>query len=251
MAAAALFLICACGCEAADDSTWAPISTDRPSVTSSSVAVPVGSFQMESGFTDTVIHGERTLDGPESFLRFGLGPKTELRVTTPIYFDAMGASRGFGDTAIAVLEQLGPVRGFDVAVILSLSFPSGAREWSSHGYDPFVQVPWSRGVSKNWTAAGMFSVYWPTEAGRRNTTGETTFQMDRQLTSRWDAFVEYAGDFPQAGGPSHLMHFGTEVRVTRNQQIDLHGGFGLSSAAVDHFWGVGYSFRVPMFARGK
>ena len=72
-----------------------------------------------------------------------------------------------------------------------------------------MQLPWSRALSPNWTAAGMLSVYWPTEPGRRNVTGETTFLMDRQLTKTWDAFVEYAGDFPEQGGPRHLMHFGT------------------------------------------
>jgi len=213
------------------------------------VVVPEGTLQVENGFTDTVSDGQRTLDGPESLLRFGIAPKTELRLTAPDYFSA--ASSGFGDTAIGMKQQLGPVGGFDVSLVASLSLPSGSRAFSSHGYDPFVQLPWSRGLSKNWTAAGMLSVYWPTEAGRRNTTGETTFLLDRQLAKNWDAFAEYAGDFPQAGGPRHLLHLGTSVRVTSNQQIDLHVGVGLSAAAPDHFVGVGYSFRVPVFAHGK
>ena len=95
----------------------------------------------------------------------------------------------------------------------------------------------------------MLSVYWPTEQGRRNVTGETTFLMDRQLTKIWDAFVEYAGDFPETGGPRHLLHFGTAFRPTPHQQLDLHVGVGLSAAAVDHFIGVGYSFRLQAFRR--
>ena len=58
-----------------------------------------------------------------------------------------------------------------------------------------------------------------------------------------DAFVEYAGDFPERGGPRHLLHFGTSYKLGLNQQLDLHVGVGLSPAAVDHFIGVGYSFR--------
>ncbi len=95
----------------------------------------------------------------------------------------------------------------------------------------------------------MFSVYWPTEGNRRNVTGETTFLLDRQLTKRWDAFAEYAGDFPELGGPRHLAHFGTAFKPTPQQQIDLHGGVGLSRAAVDHFIGVGYSFRFQLLRR--
>jgi hypothetical protein len=69
------------------------------------------------------------------------------------------------------------------------------------------------------------------------------------LTKAWDAFTEYAGDFPQAGEPRHLPHFGTAYKITPQQQLDLHLGVGLSAAAADHFVGIGYSFSFRM-ARG-
>jgi hypothetical protein len=59
----------------------------------------------------------------------------------------------------------------------------------------------------------------------------------------WDAFVEYAGDFPEIGRPRHLPHFGTALKITKQQQIDFHIGVGLLLAAVDHLVGIGYSFR--------
>ena len=148
---------------------------------------------------------------------------------------------GFGDLTIGMKQQLGPTPGgFDVSLVISLSLPTGASAISSDGYDP-SQLPWSRALSSNWTAAGMLSVYWPTDQGRR-TTGETTFLMDRQLTKTWDAFVEYAGDFPEQGAPRHLVHFGTAYKPTPHQQLDLHAGWGLSSAAVDHFIGSATPF---------
>lgn len=75
-----------------------------------------------------------------------------------------GVGSGFGDVAIGVKQQLGSAQGFDVSVILFLCLPTGGNTVSSGGYDPGLQVPWSRGLSANWTAAGMFSVYWPTQA---------------------------------------------------------------------------------------
>jgi len=48
--------------------------------------------------------------------------------------------------------------------------------------------------------------------------------------------------FPEHGGPRHLMHFGTAFKPAPRHQLDLHVGVGLSSAAVDHCIGVGYSF---------
>jgi hypothetical protein len=230
---------------AAGDDAASPISTDRPAVTDSSVVVPVGSLQAENGFTETASQGQQIFDGPETLLRFGLTSSTELRLTAPDYFGQPGMSSGFGDLIVGMKQQLGTMPGgFDVSLVVSLSLPTGAHAISSHGYDPFVQLPWSHSVSSNWTAAGMFSVYFPTELGRRNVTGETTFLMDRQLTKTWDAFAEYVGDFPQQGGPRHLAHFGTAYKPTPHQQLDLHVGLGLSSAAVDHLIGVGYSFRL-------
>jgi hypothetical protein len=46
---------------------------------------------------------------------------------------------GFGDLVIVTKRQLGPARGFDVSVIVSLSMPTGGSAVSSHGYDPFAQ----------------------------------------------------------------------------------------------------------------
>jgi Putative MetA-pathway of phenol degradation len=248
--AAVLLVLLAGFARALADDASSPIATDRPSVTDSSVVVPLGSLQFENGFADTVSEGQRTLDGPETLVRFGVASKTELRLTAPDYFGQVGKmASGFGDLGIGVKQQLGPASGFDVSLVVSLSLPTGASGISSQGYDPSVQLPWSRALSPNWTAAGMLSVYWPTEAGHRNVTGQTTFLMDRQLTKTWDAFVEYAGDFPEQGGPRHLLHFGTSYKVTPHQQLDLHVGVSLSSAAVDHFIGVGYSFRFQMFQR--
>jgi hypothetical protein len=95
----------------------------------------------------------------------------------------------------------------------------------------------------------LLSVYWPTQDGHRNTTGETTLLIDRQFTKTWDAFVEYAGDFRQTGAPRHLVHFGTAFKPTLHQQLDLHFGLGQSSAAVEHFVGIGYSFRFQVLHR--
>jgi len=247
---ACMLVLIASGHAAGDDGTQAPIATDRPSTTASSVVVPLGSLQAENGLADTEAQGQHTLDGPETLLRFGLLSKTELRLTAPNYFGQLTTgSSGFGDVAIGVKQQLGPASGFDISLILTLSLPTGARAISSHGYDPSVQMAWSRALSPHWTVAGMLSIYWPTQGDRRNPTGETTFLISRQLAKRWDGFAEYAGSFPERGGPRNLVHFGTAWKLTPRQQLDFHVGVGLSSAAVDHFIGFGYSFRLQALHR--
>jgi hypothetical protein len=231
-----------------------PISTDRPAVAASSVVVPRGSLQVENGLLFTSGQGQRSLDGPETSLRFGVTANTELRFSAPDYYHSIsseaGVGSGFGDITIGMKRQLGPTPGgFDVSLIVFISIPTGADAVSSHGFDPGLQLPWSRKLSANWSAAGQFALYWPTQADTRNLTGESTFLLDRQLTKPLDAFIEYAADFPQRGGPRHLLHFGAAYKITPRHQIDIHYGIGLSSAAVDRFIGIGYSFRLQALPR--
>jgi len=225
----------------------APIATDRPSFTNSSIVVPPGSFQGENGLLVTTSSGQTVLDGPETLLRAGVASRTELRLTVPNYFYNVttggGPGSGFGDVAIGAKQQLGPIARFDVSATIFLSFPTGAVNVSSGGYDPGIQVAWSRGLSSKWTLGGMFSLLATTQANQRNLTGESTLLVDRQLTRNWSAFAEYVGDFPERGGSRQLLHFGTAVKVRNTQQVDFHVGVGLTPAAVHHFFGFGYSFR--------
>jgi len=232
------------------------ITTDRPAFTDASTVVPNGVLLFENGFTATGGHGQRSFDFPETLARFGLTSKTELRFTPPDYFQNYNSGSGFGsgwgDLSLGLKQQLvASSAGFDASVVIALSFPSGANIISSHGYDPQLLVPWSYSLSKDWTAAGMFALLAPTQGGSHNVTGQGSFLMDRQITRRWDAFTEYGGYFPQRGGPEHLVHVGSAFKLTPNQQIDFHYGFGLSRAAVDHFVGFGYSFQFRVLRRGK
>ncbi len=230
-----------------------PISTDRPAIANSSVVVPKGSFQAENGLTIANGQGQLTFDAPETSMRFGIAGHTELRFSAPDYYrdtpNGTAGVSGFGDITIGMKQQLGPAGGFDVSVIAFVSIPTGAAAISSHGYDPGLQLPWSRKLSANWTAAGQFALYWPTQGDTRNLTGEATFLLDRQLTKPLDGFIEYAGDFPQRGGPRHLLHFGAAYKIAALQQLDIHYGVGLSSAAADRFIGIGYSFRFQAVRR--
>ena len=227
---------------AADDVT---INTDRPAVTDSSVVVPVGALQLENGVQATDSDGRTALDFPETLLRYGLLDRTELRLTVPDYTHNLpalgGSASGFGDSAIGVKQQLGPAAGFDLSLVAFVSLPTGAQALTSHGYDPGVQLPWSHSLPANWTVAGQFAAYWPTLAGRRDATGEATVLLDRQLTAPWDAFLEYAADFPERGGPRQLLHVGTSYKLTPHQQLDLHAAVGLSQAAPRSYVGIGYS----------
>jgi hypothetical protein len=227
--------------------TEAEIVTDRPDVTESSIVVPKGSLQIENGTTWTSTHGSQTFDLSESLIRFGLAPRTEFRIVVPNYLGGISGpdATGFGDLALGMKQQLGPLPGgFDLSVILAVSLPTGASRVSSHGYDPFIKFPWSREFKRGWSIGGMQSLFSNTQGSKRNGVWESTFYIEREITKSWDAFTEYAGDFAQQGGPKEIAHFGSAYRLDPWQQIDFHFGFGVSRSAPEHFFGVGYSFRI-------
>jgi hypothetical protein len=226
--------------------------TDRPDITESSIVVPAGTLVAESGFTWTRDQGKGVLDLSESLVRFGLGYRTELRFGVPSYFHNLGerGPSGFDDASFGVKEQIGPLPGgIDLAVIVAVSFPTGAWALTTHGVDPVIKVPWSRELKHGWSFGGMQSLFYQTEDGQRNPIWEATFYLEREITRRADWFVEYAGDFPRTGGSSQIIHCGTAFRVTPKQQIDFHFGFGLSSAAPKYFVGAGYSFQIDNLFR--
>src|SRR5262249_54965783 len=81
--------------------TSAPIATDRPDVTNSSVVVPVGSLQNENGANVSRRAGADIFDGTNSRWRLGIAPCFEVLIGLPNYvgtFRRAGPS-GFGDVA--------------------------------------------------------------------------------------------------------------------------------------------------------
>jgi hypothetical protein len=223
------------------------IFTDRPDVTESSIVVPTESLQIENGITWTSDHRFQTFDFPESLIRLGLAPRTEFRMVTPNYIGGISPANamGFGDISLGLKEQLGPLpKAFDLSVIVAVSLPTGASRVSSHGYDPFIKLPWSKELKGGWSIGGMQSLFSNTDDGKRNAVWEPTFYLEREITKPWQAFVEYAGDFAQRGGSKEIAHFGTAYRLTARQQVDFHFGFGVSRSAPSHFFAIGYSLRV-------
>ena len=139
------------------------IVTDRPDITESAIVVPIGSLQFENGFAWTSDHGKQSLDVSETLLRFGIFGRTELRLVLPNYAGGLNArspGSGFEDVAFGLKQQLGPLSGgVDLSVIVALSFPSGGRDVSSGGYDPFVKFPWSKDLEHGWSFGGMQSLF--------------------------------------------------------------------------------------------
>jgi hypothetical protein len=180
------------------------ISTDRPDVTNSSRVVPYGSLQIENGVDWTVSQGSDVISGSETRLRLGIAQCTELLADVPTYFYSLNgrASSGFSDFIVSMKRELPVPFGFELSATGGLGFPTGSTKTSSHGYDPYVQVPWSRRIADDWSVHGMFTVTWFTRRRKINPTFEPTLSLERELGPTRDLFVEYVGEyFSMAAAP--------------------------------------------------
>ena len=223
------------------------IATDRNSFTNNATTVPCQSLQIETGLlasSEKRVHG---FDAPETEVRLGVTNSTELRLNAPEYDHAYTGSTGVGsgvaDVSFGLKQALIAANSFKLAALATLSVPSGQAGVTSGGYDPTVQLAYTRTMGKKWTTNGMVSVALPTQNGRRNTTTLLSNFFDCQVTKPFDAYVEYAVQLPQRGSPAHYLQAGGSYKLTSHQQVDIHGVWGLSSAATDYGYGAGYSVR--------
>src|SRR5579859_4799874 len=225
----------------------APIATDRPDVTNSSVVVPVGSLQNENGANVSRHDGADVFDGTNSRWRLGVAPCLEVLVDLPNYvgtFRGQGAS-GFGDVAPALKWQISPIPGkVDLSMTIGAGLPTGARAIAGPGTQPYLQFPWSVELGKGWGISGMITNFFTPADPVVKYANQSTFVIEREFGERSFLFVEYVGEFAANAATSHLINSGGGYRITDTQQIDFHIAFGLNRVAPNYIFGIGYSFRL-------
>src|SRR5215470_10287256 len=223
--------------------TSAPIATDRPDVTNSSVVVPVGSLQNENGANISRRAGSDFFDGTNTRWRLGIAPCFEVLIDLPNYvgtFHGPGAS-GFGNVTPAVKWQISPIPGkFDLSVTAGVGLPTGAVAIAGPGVQPYLQFPWSVELGGGWAVTGMVTNFFTPADLVNRYTNQSTFVIERQFSERAFLFAEYVGEFPAVGGVSHLFNSGGGYRITHTEQIDFHVGIGLNHNAPAYIFGIGY-----------
>src|SRR5215813_8957675 len=158
IAAALALLVAPAGAAEGCTPTSAPIATDRPDVTNSSVVVPVGSLQNENGTNVSRRAGADVFDSTNSRWRLGIAPCFEVLIDLPNYvgtFRRAGPS-GFGDVAPGFKWQISPAPGkVDLSVTVGAGLPTGVLAIAGPGVQPYVQFPWSVELGSGWAITGM------------------------------------------------------------------------------------------------
>lgn len=209
----------------------APLSTDRPDLTESPLAVPFGRVQLETGATLVRTGGTTVLSGPEALVRWAPVRRAELRLALPDVTLAGDAS--LGALGVGGKVEVGTLAGADVGTIAMLAVPlDGTR------VVPEVVLTAGRDVPFG-SLGAQVSAAW---SGGDPALG-ATLVAGRDLSARVGAFVELAVESGPGGTAAVLLHHGYTLALGVNAQADVHAGVGLAGEAPAVLVGVGWSRR--------
>jgi hypothetical protein len=221
-----------------------PINTERPSFSSSPLALPTGFWQIEAGYQYTRNVGSNSSKDhtlPNALLRFGFHERLELQLNWSGYTRMIsnGAkTKGLNDASLGMKWQ---VNKADAAVAVGLfagvSLPVGDREFTSDDYAPEFAVFWTHSGSLDWFGTAKLS--W---SGNKYKL-ENAVGISLSLAQNTGAYFEYKGSFPEGQGPAHDLNFGVTWLLADDLQVDLNGGLGLNKRASDYFVGTGIAYR--------
>ncbi len=233
--------------------------TDRPDQTESSLNVPVGSLQIESGatYTDEDEDGQHTrvFEAPSTLLRFGLSERIELRLGIKGWlWDDVSNKDDFGDSDVGMKFYLCAESNWhpEIALLTSLTVPTGGKGFSTERADPSFRFLFGHSLSDRFSIGYNLGAIWETDEddnGERDSLAvfQYTAAVGFAVNERLGSFVELFGDVPvnAHGTPANSFDAGVTYLLRDNLQFDLSGGVGLSDAADDWFVGFGVSYRLP------
>ena len=228
------------------------IATDRPDQTETTVLVPSHYFQAEFGFGKENADKENyNLIHPTALFKYGLSKRFELRLETNYVsaFDHLipqsKTITGFEPirfgfrTALWEEKKLIPKTSllvhFGIPVLATKNFKA------KHVAPSFLlamqnslteHIALSYNVGAEWD--GFSSIpYWL-----------YSLSSGYDLGKRWDAFFEIFGVAQKNELAQNSLDAGLGFYISNNVKIDASAGIGITDAAVDYFFGIGFSFRL-------
>lgn len=223
-----------------------PINTERPSFSSSPLALPAGYWQVETGYQftrddDAGSFKEHSL--PNMLLRFGFHENLELQLGGLTYkWQQIDGARdsGFQDASLGIKWQVNDSDSVvPVGLYGAVSLPVGSSEFSNDSYDPTLGLFWSHSGALN-----LFGNLILKHADDLYTF-DNGIGISFSLPNNMGSYVEYVGSFHEddQADSTHVMNLGANWLLSDDLQLDINGGFGLNRLANDYYAGMGISYR--------
>ncbi len=239
------------------------IVTDRPDFSEAARTVGQGRVQLEGGYTFTSKAAGAgftwTHTYPELLLRVGLFAEWfELRVgqfwtnrvdtTTGNRLVAAGAEDLYVGVKLALTEQ----KRFlpETGLILQTLVPTGATAFTNREIMPGVNFCYGWDLIKDRLTLGGSLLFdrVTNDLGQQHALISTSTSIGLDLTKKLGMFTEWyalcpVGSIAPGSGVQHYLNAGFTWKWTRNFQLDIRGGKGLSATSDDYFAGAGFAIR--------
>jgi hypothetical protein len=218
-----------------------PMTTERPSFSTTPYVLSPGTWQIETGYkytndSDGADFELHTL--PEALLRYGMNDDIELQFGWPGLSsrdDGNNSDSGMNDATIRVKIQVADEDAATPIVFFAgLTLPVGDDEFTSDSYEPSIGAAWAH---KRFFGTVLIA---ESDDDYRLENG---LAMSFALKNNASAYAEWQATFPEDGGSAHSLNGGILWLRQANMQLDLNAALGLNDRAADFSIGAGFSYR--------
>jgi len=233
------------------------ISTDRPDRTDSPDIIPFKFIQFESGLSY-----EKSTDGkglntdsyslPELMIRYGVYNNIEFRLAFENSLESNSVSglkeNHFGlkpleiGAKINLLQEkyLIPKTSF----IIEIAIPgTSSKRYDIKHVAPGLIFLFSNTISENAELSYNLGINWNTD--EKTKTGFYSVSFGLSAFNKTSFYIESYGVFTDRFLPDLRMDYGAVYALSKNIQLDISSGIGLTKVSPDFFLGLGFSIRLP------
>lgn len=243
-----LLLFCILNCYFIEAQTSEPLQADRPDQTETPAIVPKGMFQVETGFTFQKEESNyHTASLPTVLWKYGVNENFELRLITEFAYEKFNgeSQTGFESVLIGFKTKLAEEKGIipKTSFIAHISLPNAAStEYKTDYFAPRFRFTMQHTLSEKFTLSYNLGAEWD------GFTAEPTFiytlSTGYSITEKIGSYIEVFGFAPQEDKANHNFDGGITYLINNNFMLDLSSGIGLTENAPEHYFSVGFSFRI-------
>jgi hypothetical protein len=225
--------------------------TDRPDFTESASVPGGGRVQVEGGWTvEGAGDAEHSLG--EILVRIGIGERFEARIEPGSWASVDdgegGEASGFDDGGIGVkvlFLDAAPPAVPAAAILVSSSVPTGHDEIGESGWQPEARLALGWDLSELWSLGANAGWGRPKDGGERFDQALGSVALGRSLGARLGAFLELYGMAPAdpGGDDAAWVDGGFTLGFGADAQLDIRAGAGITDAASDWLFGLGFARR--------
>lgn len=241
------------------------MTTERPSKTDSPYSLDAGHFQIETNVFATIRNDDGNTDTHQDFfggannIRIGLTDTIDFQIISDLYrtvevkdkLTGIKTKReGFGDTQLRLKVNLignDPSSKFALGVIPYVKLPTAQDDLGNDEYEGGIGLPFNANFEGGWSFGGMTQLNLITQpdGSGYDPAYVNSVIVGKSLTDKLSAYGEFYTYRADQSGAHWLntVDLGTVYAITDNFKVDANIALGVTDAADDSNFFVGFAYR--------